>query len=241
MSLRCSTVREVLWERAASAGPVPLSPALAEHLSGCAACRAEGAAIRELLEIAREMPDPEPPEGFGERLRDALVRALDREGSGRLEPLRSGARRWGALVAGLAIGFALGALTTPRAQPDEATRAAARASLVADVRAELGNDARLESYVREIEELLVAYHAADQGDAVETFRASLPTGLVAGPGAPGEADRRRLERQRALREQLRLVVLGMLIDEVEAERGGFEHLERRIATIAGRQLLYFLP
>lgn len=238
--LHCSTVREALWERAASAGPASLSPALAGHLAACPTCREEGAAVKDLLDLARGLPDPDPPGGIWDGFDEALGRRLAGERPWIAKWTGTRARRAGLLAATLVVGFALGALATRGDAPDEASREAARAALIADVEAELGNDARLESYVREIEELLVAYRAEEHGDAVDTFRRSLSSGMVAGPGAPDEADRRRIERQRVLREQMRALVLGMLVDEVESERRGFALIERRIANLAGRHLLYFV-
>lgn len=244
--LRCNTVQEAIWERAASAGPAPLSPAMIEHLGECAACRAESLSVRELLETARALPDPEPPATIWDGFREELDRAIEsRRGwrgvVGRIGSALDG-RTWkvAGLAAALAFAFGLGAVTARDEAADEAALAARRASLIEGVRAELGNDARLESYVDEIEDLLVAYRAAEHGSAVETFRQSLPATQVAGPAVPRPSDRERLERQRAVREQIRSTVIDMLAGEIESESHGFDYLDRRIASIAGQQLLYFV-
>lgn len=238
--LHCSTVHEALWERAASAGPVPLTPALVDHLSTCATCQSEGRAVTELIEASRALSDPEPPaaiwDGFEEELR------------GRIHghPLARVWARWGRSAIGLAamlvVGFGLGAIAMRIARPDSnaALTAERQARVVETVQAELQNDARLQSYLDEMETILVAYRASDHDPSMDVFRRSLPTGMVAGPGVPPEVDRERLERQRATREQLRSLVLGMLVTEIESESHGFAYIDRRVASIAGQQLLYFI-
>lgn len=237
--LHCNTVREALWGRAASAGPESLTPALADHLTSCAQCQAERCAVRELIEISRLIPDPAPPVDFWDGFEEELGRRLRAGGEPALW------QRWSqravGLAAMLALGFALGAMAMRTGDgPNRATTTADRAGLLAELQTELANDARLESYLDDIEELLVAYQAARHGDAVDTFRQSLPSTMVVGPGVPSEAVRQRLEVQREAREQLRTVVLGMLTSEIEAERRGFGYLERRVAEIAGQRLLYFI-
>lgn len=233
--LHCNTVSEALWERAASAGPEPLTPALVDHLTNCAQCQSERRAVRELIDISRLIPDPAPPIDIWDGFDDELDRRL----SDRVEPAIW--QRWSQRAVGfaavLALGFALGALAMRDSSPDQTTVAAERVELLAELQTQLANDARLESYLDDIEELLVAYQAARHGDAVETFRQSLPSTMVAGAGVPSEAARDRLEVQREAREQLRTVVLGMLTSEIEAERRGFGYLERRVAEIAGQRLL----
>jgi hypothetical protein len=234
--LHCNTVSEALWERAASAGPEPLTPALVDHLTNCAQCQAERRAVRELIGISRLIPDPAPPIDIW----DGFEEELDRQLHARVEPALW--QRWSQRAAGfaamLALGFGLGALAMrDSGSPNQATVTTQRAELLAQLQTELANDARLESYLDDIEELLVAYQAARHGDAVETFRQSLPSTMVAGPGVPSEAARDRLEVQREAREQLRTVVLGMLTSEIEAERRGFGYLDRRVAEIAGQRLL----
>lgn len=244
-TLRCNTVQEALWERAASAGPAPMSAGMTEHLAGCPACRGESLAVRELLETARSVPDPQPPsdiwDGFEEELRRAVdgrgARGLVREIGERLDE-----RVWkvASIAAAIALAFGLGAMTSRAPGSDATELAERRATLIAGVQAELGNDARLESYVDQIEDLVVAYRASEHGSAVETFRQSLPATQIAGPGVPSEGDRDRLERQRAVREQIRTTVIGMLATEIESESHGFDYIDRRIASIAGQQLLYFV-
>lgn len=241
--LHCNTVQEALWERAASLGPAPLSPTLADHLSTCLACQIEGRAVRDLLAVSKRLPDPEPPEdiwdGFERELAERLDALHDVSGW-------SGAwARWQWRVAGaaaaLAVGFALGVLAMRVGEEDPpAATTAQQSRLLAELQAEISNDARLEFYLDEIETLLVSYQAMERGEAVDVFRQSLPSTMVAGPGVPSEADRQRLEQQRAAREQLRSVVLGMLAGDIEVERRGFGYLDRQIAELAGQQLLYFV-
>lgn len=240
--LHCSTVQEALWDRAASTGPAPLSPTLADHLASCPACQAERVAVRALVDVAASLPDPEPPEDIWEGFEEELQSRIDRIESA--TPILTGGRwtrRAMAFAATLVVGFALGAISMKISAPDQtAVDAVERQDLLAGIEAQLGNDARLEAYLTEIEDLLVAYRAAEHGAAVDLFRQSLPTALVAGTGVPSEADRSRLEHQRATREQLRSLVLGMLASEVESEDRGFGYIDRRIAAIAGQQLLYFI-
>ena len=238
--LHCNTVREALWERAASAGPAPLSPALVEHMSKCAACQTERRAVADLLEASRALTDPEPPadiwDGFQERLwRDIHGHPVTRVWG-----------RWGRSLAGLAamlvLGFGLGAVAmrVARPDPDVAIRAEREQQIAEALQVELQNEARLQAYLDEMESMLVAYRATDHDPSMDVFRRSLPSGMVAGSGAPSEADRQRLERQRATREQLRSLVLGMLVTEIESESHGFAYIDRRVASIAGQQLLYFI-
>lgn len=238
--LHCNTVQEALWERAAGAGPAPLSPSLVEHMATCTACQSERRAVAELLETSRTLPDPEPPsdiwDGFEERLwRDIHGSSVSRMWG-----------RWGRSVAGLAamlvLGFGLGAVAMRVARPDaKVVMTAEREGRVMEaLETELQNDARLQSYLDEMESILVAYRATDHDPSMDVFRRSLPSGMVAGPGAPSEAERQRLERQRATREQLRALVLGMLVTEIESESHGFAYIDRRVASIAGQELLYFI-
>lgn len=243
--LRCSTVKEAIWERAASAGPASLSPTLADHLVSCSECRAEQRAVREVLEVTRELADPEPSadiwDGFERKLREGIDRVgrIDRLG-GMADSIGPRLRRWMGVAAVLAVGFGLGVIATRSEGEGPIALDSRREALLADIQAELRNDARLESYVTEIEDLLVTYRAVDHGDAVGTFQRSLPATMVAGPAIPSEGDRQRIEQQRAVREQLRSVVIEMLASEVEAESRGFDYIDRRIAAIAGQRLLFFV-
>ena len=234
--LHCNTVQEALWERAASAGPSPLSPVLAEHLSSCAGCQAEQRAVRELLEVSRGIEDPPPSATLWDGFEADLDRRLSRSASAKA--LLPG--WWGRVGLGLAatlvLGFALGAVWMRSL--DETIARVAPAEPVLPV--EAMEDPRLELYLDEIESVLVAYRAAEQGEAVDVFRRSVPATMLAGDGVPSEAARRRLEQQRAAREQLRTLVLAMLASEIESERHGFGYVERRIAEIAGQELLILI-
>ncbi|HET9333346.1 MAG TPA: hypothetical protein VFQ21_07175 [Gemmatimonadota bacterium] len=238
--LHCNTVQEALWERAASAGPASLSPTLVEHMSKCPACQSERRAVAELIDASRSLTDPEPPADIWDGFENRLWREI--HGT----PVSRVWARWGRSIVGLAamlvLGFGLGAVAMRVARSDGDTSAAAdRQARVEDaVRTELGNEARLASYLDEMQSILVAYRATDHDPSMDVFRRSLPSGMVAGPGAPADADRQRLERQRATREQLRSLVLGMLVTEIESESHGFAYLDRRVASIAGQQLLYFI-
>ena len=221
----------MLWERAASAGPAPLSPVLADHLASCAACQAEQRAVRELLEVSRGITDPPPPPSIWDGFESELDRRLSR---GAFRGVWLG--WWGRVALGLAatlvLGFALGAVWMRSVDESPAVADEGRGRFVGNA-----EDPRLDLYVNEIESVLVAYRAAEQGEAVETFRRSVPATMVAGSGAPSEAARQRLEQQRAAREQLRTLVLAMLTSEIGSEQHGFGYIERRVAEIAGQELL----
>ena len=238
--LHCNTVQEALWERAASAGPVPLSPTLVDHLSSCAACQSERRAVADLVDASRALPDPEPPADIWDGFEDELWERIHGH------PLARAWTRWGRSVMGLAamllLGFGLGAVAMRIARPDAnaGMTAERQARVVETLQAELQNEARLKSYLDEMESILVAYRASDHDASMDVFRRSLPSGMVAGPGVPSEAERQRLERQRATREQLRSLVLGMLVTEIESESHGFAYIDRRVASVAGQQLLYFI-
>lgn len=238
--LHCNTVQEALWESAASAGPVPLSPALVDHMATCPGCQSERRAVAELLDASRAMADPEPPVDIWDDFEERLWR--DIHGS----PVTRAWGRWGRSLVGLAamlvLGFGLGAIVMRVARPDAdlAVTAERRSHVTETLQTELQNEARLQSYLDEMETILVAYRASDHDPSMDVFRRSLPSGMVAGPGAPSEVDRQRLERQRVTREQLRSLVLGMLVTEIESESHGFAYIDRRVAAIAGQQLLYFI-
>ncbi|MGH7571987.1 MAG: hypothetical protein ACREMK_09125 [Gemmatimonadota bacterium] len=235
--LHCNTVQEALRERAASAGPAPLSPALADHLSSCPGCQSERRSIRELLEVSRGIVDPPPPASIWDGFEAELGRALTK-----VRSPASGLEWWGRVGLGLAatlvLGFAMGALWMHSRDEGGPVAGVLPKETVRTVASEeYAQDPRLELYLDEIENVLVAYRATEHGDAVDVFRRSVPATMVAGEGAPSEAARQRLEQQRAAREQLRTLVLAMLASEIESERQGFGYIERRIAEIAGQELL----
>ncbi len=232
--LHCNTVQEALWERAASAGPAPLSPALADHLSSCPGCQAEQRSVRELLEVSRGIADPPPPPSIWENFDAELDRGLSQARSPEWQ-LGWGGRVGLGLAATLVLGFALGAVWMRSL--DESPPVARVATVETAAPLEDAEDPRLDLYLDEIESVLVAYRAAEQGEAVDVFRRSVPATMLAGEGAPSDAARQRLEQQRAAREQLRTLVLAMLASEIESERHGFGYIERRIAEIAGQELL----
>jgi hypothetical protein len=238
--LHCNTVQEALWERAASAGPVPLSPALVDHMTTCTVCQSERRAVAELLDASRTLADPEPPLEIWDGFEEGLWREIHGSSVSRTW------NRWGRSLVGLAamlvLGFGLGAVAMRVARPDadRAMTEVRRGQVVETLQSELHNEARLQSYLADMENILVAYRASDHDPSMDVFRRSLPSGMVAGPGVPSEVDRQRLERQRATREQLRSLVLGMLVSEIESESHGFAYIDRRVASIAGQQLLYFI-
>ncbi len=221
--LTCHTVHEALWERAASAGPAALSPALADHLASCPVCQAESRAVGELVAAAKELPDPVPPAGLWDGFDEALARRLDRGD----RPLAALWRRWGrratAAAAVLAVGFGLG-FASARMRGPSADDQAARAR--EELLARLATDARIEGALEHIEERIAA---------------RAPAAMVAGPAVPSPEEAARLERDRAEREELRRLLTRVLASELEAETRGFSYLDRRIAGIAGEHLLYFTP
>ncbi|MFN2383579.1 MAG: hypothetical protein ABR559_04875 [Gemmatimonadota bacterium] len=242
--LRCSTARDALWERAASAGPAPLSPALGDHLAACPACQAEARAVGDLLAVSRGLADPAPPTD----LWDDFDLRLDRRiaGSVWLRTWNGWGRRAAGIAALLALGFALGSLVTGGAlrSADRVAAIERREARVAELQAQLATEARLEAYLAEMEALLapssgpLASGPLASGPLVPDRAA--PSGLLAGSGVV-PADQQRIEQQRLARERLRALVAARLADEAESDSRGFAYLERRIAAIAGQQLLYFVP
>jgi hypothetical protein len=225
--LKCHTVHEAIWERAASAGPTSLTPALAEHLASCASCQAESRAVADLLELAVTHPAPAPPDDIWEGFDEELDRALSASGRAPSAWSRWG-RRAASMAAVLVVGFALGIAVTRLGGPSESERMAAeRASLLAM----LAEDARLDSYLLQLEERLAA----------ERAREPLPQDLVAGPGVPSAEASERAARAAAERERLRLLFLAALAAELETESRGFGYLDRRIANLAGQHFLYLVP
>ena len=81
--LHCNTLREALYDRAASSGPEPLTPALADHLATCPACRAEQRAVRDLVETSRAITDPDPPDAIWDGFVEELDERLDAVDDGR--------------------------------------------------------------------------------------------------------------------------------------------------------------
>jgi hypothetical protein len=225
--LKCHTVHEAIWERAASAGPAPLTPALAEHLTSCGACQAEGRAVADLLEVARTHPTPPPPVDIWEGFDEELHRQLSAAGRAPTAWQRYG-RRITSMAAVLVVGFALGLAAARLGGSSEGRRAAAdRAARLA----ELAEDAQLEAYLLQVEERLAADRAGGP----------LPQGLVAGPGVPSAEAGERMARAAVERERLRMLLLAALAVELEAESRGFGYLDRRIATLAGQHFLYLVP
>jgi hypothetical protein len=212
-----------LWERAASAGPTPLSPVLADHLASCPACQAEGRAVGELLATTRALPDAAPPADLWDGFDEELARRL---AHGR-NPVVLAWRRWGSrvtkvaaiLVVGVGLGFAAARMTDDAAD-DQAARE--RSALLA----RLAVDARIENALARVEEGIAATEAS---------------GMVAGAATPSAEAAARLERLRAERDELRRLLATTLAAEREAEAHGFGYLDRRIAGIAGGGLLEFVP
>ena len=223
--LKCHTVQEAIWERAASAGPASLSPALIDHLVSCPACQDESRAVGELVTVTRALPDPAPPAdvwlGFDEELERHLSRVEN--------PLAAAWRQWGRRAMGVAavlvVGFGLGLAAARMSGPSAAEQAAAQREAVL---AALADDIRLEASLAQLEERL-----ASEG--------RLPSGMVAGPAVPATEDAARLAEARAERERMRRLLIGVLAAEAEAEAHGFGYLDRRIAGIAGQHFLYFVP
>jgi hypothetical protein len=222
--LKCHTVQEAIWERAASAGPASLSPALIDHLASCPACQDESRAVGEMITVTRALPDPEPPADVWRGFDEELDRHLSRVES----PLAAAWRQWGRRAMGVAavlvVGFALGLAAARLSGPSAAEQAAAQREAVL---AALADDIRLEASLAQLEERLA--------------EGKLPSGMVAGPAVPATGDAARLAEARAERERLRQLLIGVLAAEVEAEAHGFGYLDRRIAGIAGQHFLYIVP
>lgn len=74
--LPCREVADLLPE--ALTGPV--DPAVADvvraHLATCGECRAQAAALGDVVTLLRDLPDPAPPRGYWEALNKSLERAL---------------------------------------------------------------------------------------------------------------------------------------------------------------------
>jgi len=88
--MRCDEVQALLIEAADGELAGPLRARLEDHLAGCGACRAEAAALRELLETAAALPVPEPPAPYWATAREELAR--------RLRLRRPPAPRWAGLL-----------------------------------------------------------------------------------------------------------------------------------------------
>lgn len=225
--LKCHTAREAIWERAASAGPVPLSTALADHLASCPVCQAETRAVSDLLEVTRSLPDPPPPLDLWDGFDEEVERRID----GEARPLVDLWRRWGrraaSMAAMLVVGFALGVAAMRLTAPSAAERTAAERQALLTA---LAQDARREAYLALIEDRLAATRALEP----------LPGGLVAGSGVPSPDAGERMARSAAAEDRLRTLWLAAFSAELEMESHGFAYLDRRIASLAGQHFLYFV-
>ncbi len=104
--MRCDEVQALLIEAADGGLAAPLQAEVEGHLAGCDTCRAEAAALRELLRTAAADPVPEPPALYWATAREELARRLGLGQSApsrltRLLPLRPWA------LAGVAAAFLL--------------------------------------------------------------------------------------------------------------------------------------
>lgn len=104
--MRCDEVQALLIEAADGGLAAPLHAEVEGHLAGCDTCRAEAAALRELLRTAAADPVPEPPAPYWATAREELARRLGLGQSAafrltRLLPLRPWA------LAGAAAAFLL--------------------------------------------------------------------------------------------------------------------------------------
>ena len=104
--MRCDEVQALLIEAADGDLAALLHAEVEGHLAGCDTCRAEAAALRELLRTAAADPVPEPPAPYWATAREELARRLGLGQSAafrltRLLPLRPWA------LAGVAAAFLL--------------------------------------------------------------------------------------------------------------------------------------
>lgn len=74
--MRCDEVQRSLIEAADAGGGGALPAEAARHLEGCAACRAEAAALEALLRTLAADPVPEPPASYWATAREDLARRL---------------------------------------------------------------------------------------------------------------------------------------------------------------------
>lgn len=222
--LKCHTVQEAIWERAASAGPTSLTPALADHLASCPSCQDESRASGELVAVTRGISDPEPPADLWDGFDEELSRRISQNDWALAAAWRKWGRRAASMAAVLVVGFGLGLAAAQLSGPSAEEQAALDREALLEV---LGDDARLEAGLVEIEERLAAR--------------DLPSGAVAGPAIPSAEDAARLADTQAERERLQRLLIAVLATELEAESRGFGYLDRRIAGIAGEHLLNFVP
>ncbi len=105
--MRCDEVQALLIEAADGGLAAPLHAEVEGHLAGCDTCRAEAAALRELLRTAAADPVPEPSAPYWATAQEELARRLGLGQSAafrltRLLPLRPWA------LAGAAAAFLAG-------------------------------------------------------------------------------------------------------------------------------------
>jgi anti-sigma factor RsiW len=104
--MRCDEAQALLIEAADGGLAGPLQAEVEGHLAGCRTCRAEAAALRELLRTAAAAAVPEPPASYWATAREELARRIGLRQPpvfrlARLLPLRP----WG--LAGAAAAFVL--------------------------------------------------------------------------------------------------------------------------------------
>ncbi len=124
-SLSCEESRQSLIAYAGGDLPEPLHAAMEQHLTVCATCRNEVAALRDLLAAVEHLPDPPLPEQFWHEFRatvhgrvaaaPAPYEPMSRRMLGRLDSL-SVLRPVPVVGAALALGLllAIGLLQSPR-------------------------------------------------------------------------------------------------------------------------------
>jgi anti-sigma factor RsiW len=104
--MRCEEAMELLQEAQRGRLPEERAAALAAHLEGCAACRAEDAAERALTEaLARGLPRRAAPAA----LRRRLEAKIDASSAPAPTPARRPAPRWRALATSIAAPLAVAA------------------------------------------------------------------------------------------------------------------------------------
>ncbi len=103
--MRCDEIQALLIEVADGALAGALPPEVERHLADCGACRAEAAALRELLRTVAQDPVPEPPAPYWAASRQEMARRLGlrQRAAGPARPLPVRAWAWAGVAAALLL------------------------------------------------------------------------------------------------------------------------------------------